>query len=194
MVWRGYEAQKANRRAMRQAKQFVPQLPHVTTWLNGWRFEQEIDQPTGELRRQSMVERRCDVSGCTEFPIGRSFEGGWICRTHDLKIWGDQNREAFRALLAKHPRDRDESWRDWSWRTMAQCPIGCDLLLRMNIRVNRELDSTQKTDAEMRVAHYARLEEYANRTGDNNARRAAIEEQLRKIRAETAAQRAQVVE
>lgn len=176
-VWRGYEAQKANRRALRSTKTFVPQLPMVTTWLNQHRYDQEIDQPTGELRRQAQSSNahKCDSPDCGEPVVGRSETGGWICKSHVIRAWGDANRESFRLRLQANPRQSGESWREWSWRTMMQTDIGKSVLAKMKAR-NPELRILHDEHEEkLRAAHRARLEEH-----------------LRNIRAEAAKAKAQV--
>lgn len=161
-VWRGYEAQKANRRALRSTKAFVPELPMATTYLNQYRFETELDRPTGELRREAKESNahKCDSPGCEEPVVGRSETGGWICKSHVIRAWGDANRESFRLRLQDNPRQPGESWREWSWRTMMQTDIGKSVLARMKAR-NPELKlQHDEHEEKLRAAHRARLEEH----------------------------------
>ena len=133
-VWRGLESQKANRRALRGAGKFVPELPMVTTWLNQWRFEIEQDTPTSELRRMAAISMSCHVDGCRDAVIGRSFHGKGICKKHDLEDWAEQNRDSFRRRLQSNPRLPGESWRDWSMRDLERTPLGRAVLKRFSQR------------------------------------------------------------
>lgn len=178
-VWRGYEAQKANRRAMRSTKAFVPPLPMVTTYLNQFRFETEFDKPTGEMRRQAQHAnaQACDSPGCGEQVIGRSEKGGWICKTHDLKLWWDLNRDAFKERHRANPRQPGESWREWSWRLMQTSDIGSALLAKMRARNPVLKLDMEARELKLREAHAKRIDR--------------LNEELRGIREKAAQEKAE---
>ena len=146
-VWRGYQAVVANRQAARRAKSFVPQLKHASTWLNQWCFEEEQQTTTREYKdRAEARNHECDC-GTTENIIGRSYNGGWICRECDLDEWKERNREAGIALVGKHPREDGESWRDWSFRVLGTMPIGVALKKRYGIKTPHSQLKQSKVDA-----------------------------------------------
>ena len=133
-VWRGLDAQRANRRAMKSAKKFVAELPMVVTWLNQYRFEMEQDTPTSEIKRQALHVRQCYVAGCPDETIGRSYTNEHICRRHELAEWAARNRDAFKLRLQSFPRLPGESWRDWSMRDLERTDLGKAILRRFNCR------------------------------------------------------------
>mgnify|MGYP005818589671 CR=1 FL=1 len=141
-VWRGYEAILINRWLLHKQGKFCPRLPMVSTWLNQWRFEIETDVPSGDLRRdghengdsQVSHHHKCEWPDCQDKPIGRSYNGGWICRKHDLEEWGNNNRDAFRKRLAQFPKRSEESWREWSLRYLYHNNLGSELLKKLQRR------------------------------------------------------------
>jgi len=136
MVWRGYDAEIRNRKAARLANQFTPTLPHLTTWLNQWRFEAEQSTPTSEYRE--MVDaKKCSGCGTTEV-IGRDRFEGWICGPCDLKDWyagltHGGIKPTLKPLVEKFPRNKGETWREWSIRYLSSTPVGAKLLARYGV-------------------------------------------------------------
>ena len=131
-VARGYDAVSRNRDAQHKARQFVPVLPHVTTWLNQYRFEEEFETSTGELKRQA-VERVCDCGSTDVF--GRNADMGWTCRECDIVEWKAGNTymgyiPTLEPLVKQYPRQTGEDWRHWSIRVMGHWPAGRKLLER----------------------------------------------------------------
>ena len=118
-IKRGWMAIQANRQAARKANKHVPYLPHASTWLNQWRFEEEHTESTGSLKAQE-VDRTCACGNPQT--IGRSEDGSWICRKCDLDEWKERN--TLKPLVDKYPKMRSESWRDWSIRVMSEFPAG----------------------------------------------------------------------
>ena len=114
-VRRGIMAIQANRKAAREANQFVPQWPMATTFLNQWRFEEELATPTSEYR-QATVERTCSCGNTNT--IGRSETGGWICEACYLKDWKKEN--TLQPMIDKYPRQDGESWPEWSRRVYGE--------------------------------------------------------------------------
>lgn len=135
-VWRGYEAQRQNRRALKSANQFVPHLTMVTTWLNQERYDQELDIPTSEAKRMA-TQHHCHVNACGERVIGLTYEGKSVCKTHHVMEWNDANREPFRRCLQSNPRQPGESWRDWAIRDLERSDLGRAVLKRLQERAAR---------------------------------------------------------
>jgi ribosomal protein L37AE/L43A len=131
-VARGRDAVLKNRKAAEIARQFVAPLPYATTFLNQYRFEDEFETSTGDLKRLD-VERVCEC-GSTEV-IGRNSAGGWICRPCHISewkqgLWHMAYIPKLDALLEKNPKLKSESWREWSIRTLSSMPAGQALLAR----------------------------------------------------------------
>ena len=133
-VARGLTNQEINRRALRNnPHEHCPFLPHVSTWLNQWRFEQELDKSTGDVKRATFDDgRTCDL--CSEPPVGRSYRGGYICRTHYLAEWAEQHRDAFQVRLKSSPKYKTETWYQWSIRTLETMSFGSLLLKKWGTR------------------------------------------------------------
>ena len=131
-VFRGYDALIKNRTALERARHFVAQLPHAVTFLNQYRFEDEFQTSTGDLKRE-VVDHKC---GCgSTAVIGRSVDGGWICGPCDIDDWKNGRlasgiTPSLEPLLSAHPKVREESWRDWSMRVLKTMPAGRALLER----------------------------------------------------------------
>jgi len=126
-VLHGYGLNARNRKAALKAKQFVPRLPHMTTYLNQFRFEAEFNQPTSELLEEG--RRRETICSCGEPAIGRSESGNWVCRKCDIEIWKHERRnttvEALRKwlpseMLKRWPRAEGETWHAWHMRVYKQ--------------------------------------------------------------------------
>lgn len=122
-VMHGHMLNGRNRKAALKARQFVPRLPHVTTYLNQFRFEAEFNTPTSELAEEG--RKRESVCSCGEPAFGRSESGNWICRACDLENWKHERRNttdpAIRKWLPSEmvktwPREPGESWWQWSMR------------------------------------------------------------------------------
>lgn len=139
-VWTGYDISRRNRAAAKSAGVYMPRLQNISTYLNQWGWEVELDQSTGDLKRQAAVTnaRTCGRDGCPERAQFRDFLGGWQCQQHELQEWANQNsgyhRERFRALMQRHPKPKAQSWQGWSQSVLAQSPLGAALLAKLKQR------------------------------------------------------------
>lgn len=135
-VYRGYDATLRNRKAAWAAKEHVPTMPHCTTYLNQWRFEEEFTRSTSELRASAYQKEKCPCG--EDGVIGRGYQGGWICAKCDIEEWkSGQNyldiKPSLKFFHEKYPRREDESWRMWSIRVLSTMPAGAKLLKRYGI-------------------------------------------------------------
>jgi hypothetical protein len=123
----GYGIASRNRKALMRSKRFCPRLPMASTYLHQWRWEDALDVGTSEIAESNApaIMRTCDRPGCQAPPIGRTAEGGWICKAHDLEDWYRNVRLSVdpirikwspRLMQERYPRAQNESWPDWSRR------------------------------------------------------------------------------
>ena len=128
-VWRGYEAQRANRRALKASKAFCPELPMAATWLNQWRFEMELDRSTGDMKREAALSSRqaCSRGSCPNPTFGRDEQGRWICREHDLLDWEKTHGDIVAEQLKRFPILPAETLHDWAFRVLRKTPLGTAL-------------------------------------------------------------------
>lgn len=135
-VFRGYDASLRNRKAAYIAKQHVPTMPHCTTYLNQWRFEEEFAVSTSELKSESNQHRVCPC-GENEANV-RGYQGGWICKKCELEEWtSGQNhleiKPSLRVFRQKYPRRDNETKRLWCIRVLSTMPAGAKLLQRYGL-------------------------------------------------------------
>lgn len=122
----GYGIHAQNRRTARRVpNKFVAPLPHVSTYLNQFRFEAEVHEGSGELKRQSSAEQ-CKCGG--EY-YGRDKYGKAICKPCHTAEWYEEVKtsqnpviQRWRPLnmLERYPRGDEESWPAWSARVAKQ--------------------------------------------------------------------------
>lgn len=142
-VWTGYDISRRNRAAAKSVGVFMPRLQNISTYLNQWGWEVELDQSTGDLKRQAALNnaRACGRDGCQNPAQYRDFLGGWQCQKHELQEWANQHdgyhRERFRALMSRHPKPKAQSWREWSQSVLAHSPLGSALLAKLKERSER---------------------------------------------------------
>ena len=137
-VARMYGLASRNRAAALKAKQFVPRLPMLTTWLNQWRFDDAFENPIGELKaKAAALEQFCK---CGKKAIGRDAIGGWICQPCLEQEWYESVKASENPTVQKwrpanlvktHPKLPEETWSKWSLRvaklTMRNAPASSPL-------------------------------------------------------------------
>ena len=125
----GHGINMRNRKALNRAKRFVPRLPMVSTYLNQFRFEAELDVATGDIVDGSPAKAVWACARCDQPAIGRTEQGDRVCKAHDLEDWYDRIRKSTdakvikwspRFMVQRYPKDVGESWADWSRRVATQ--------------------------------------------------------------------------
>lgn len=123
-VRHGYALHANNRRnARRVPNKFVAPLPMVSTYLNQFRFEAEVREGSGDLKRQeSAAGMKCKCGG--EF-FGVDGFGRPQCRTCHIEEWKETTKRSTDMTIMKwrpqfmrdrYPKQDGESWAQWSAR------------------------------------------------------------------------------
>jgi len=124
----GHGINMRNRKALHRSKRFVPRLPMVSTYLNQFRFEAELDTASADIvdGQPAKVARTC--GRCDQPMIGLDARWQPVCKAHDLEDWYERVRttddpvvQRWRPaqMVQRYPRESGEGWADWSRRTMA---------------------------------------------------------------------------
>ena len=125
-VSHGYSILAQNRRTARRIpNKFVAPLPHLSTYLNQFRFEAEVSESSSELRKQ-YEPQGCRCGG--KF-YGRNEQGHPVCKACHLAQWyadiktsTDATVQRWRPqnMLERYPKQSEESWPQWSARVAKQ--------------------------------------------------------------------------
>ena len=125
----GHGINMRNRKALNRAKRFVPRLPMVSTYLNQFRFEAELDVATGDIVDGQPAKAGRTCARCDERMIGLDEQWKPVCKAHDLEDWYDRIRKSTdakvikwspRFMVQRYPKEASESWSDWSRRVASQ--------------------------------------------------------------------------
>ena len=121
-VAHGYSILAQNRRAARRVpNKFVAPLPHLSTYINQFRFEAEVSESSSDLRKQA-EPHACKCGG--KF-YGQDKYGKPICKACHTAEWYDEvkhspsqtvQRWRPQNMLERYPRTDGESWPAWSAR------------------------------------------------------------------------------
>ena len=127
-VRHGYGLHANNRRnARRVPNKFVPPLPMVSTYLNQFRFEAEVREGSGDLKRQEAAASA--VCKCGQDAIGIDGFGKPQCRDCHIAEWKESVKRSTDVTIMKwrpqfmrdrYPRLDGESWPQWSARVAKQ--------------------------------------------------------------------------
>lgn len=123
-VCHGYALHANNRRnARRVPNKFVAPLPHVSTYLNQFRFEAEVNEGSGDLKRQqSAANQACKCGG--KF-FGVDEHGKPQCRECHIEEWKERVKRSTDITIMKwrpaymqdrYPKKEGETWPQWSAR------------------------------------------------------------------------------
>ena len=127
-VHHGYSLHSKNRRnAKRVPGKFVSPLPHMTTYLNQFRFESEVNEGSGDLIRQAQTAGKSCACGGDFF--GLDEHGKPQCRSCHIAEWKERVKRSTditvmrwrpQYMLERYPKEADESWPAWSARVAKQ--------------------------------------------------------------------------
>ena len=123
-VLHGYSIHATNRRnARRVPNKFVPPLPMVSTYLNQFRFEAEVGEGSGDLRKQAAAASRMCACGGEYFGIDE--HGKPQCKACHIAEWKERIKRSTdiavmrwrpQFMLDRYPKGDKESWPQWSAR------------------------------------------------------------------------------
>jgi len=123
-VSHGYSILAQNRRtARRTPNKFVAPLPHLSTYLNQFRFEAEVSEGSGELKRQATEDSRLCKCGGKFFGVDAYAKPQ--CQKCHIAEWTaairtstDEVVQKWRPsnMLQEYPKEEGESWASWSSR------------------------------------------------------------------------------
>lgn len=127
-VAHGYALHANNRRnARRVPGKFVPPLPMVSTYLNQFRFEAEVNEGSGDLKRQHGAASR--VCKCGGEYFGLDEHGKPQCRACHIEEWKERVKRSTdltvmkwrpQFMVDRYPKQDGETWPQWSARVAKQ--------------------------------------------------------------------------